>query len=64
MAVTFDAEQRAELAVRMTQTILDDSAFVFASHLKMSIVCQEGVSGLAAHPSDYYEITVDLDKEG
>ena len=46
----------------MTQTILDDNAFIFASHLKMSIVSGEGVTGLEAHPCDYYEITVDLDK--
>ena len=64
MASAFDPQQRAELATRMTQTILDDSAFVFASHLKMSIVCGEGVTGMEAHPCDYYEITVDLDKQG
>lgn len=53
----------ATLATQMTQTILDDHAFAFASHLKMSMVSGKGVSGLVAHPSDYYEITVDLDKE-
>ena len=63
MAVTFDPTERASLATQMTQTILDDHAFVFASHLKMSMVSGKGVSGLVAHPSDYYEITADLDKE-
>lgn len=62
MSVTFDADERARLATDMTQTILDDYAFIFASHLKMSIVSGEGVTGLAAHPCDYYEITADLDK--
>ena len=62
MGGTFDPEERAALAIEMTQTILDDNAFVFASHLKMSIVSGEGVTGLTAHPCDYYEITVDLDK--
>jgi peptide/nickel transport system substrate-binding protein len=62
MSVTFDTDKRAELATKMTQTILDDHAFIFASHLKMSIVSGEGVTGLNAHPCDYYEITVDLDK--
>lgn len=62
MGGTFDPEERAVLATEMTQTILDDNAFVFASHLKMSIVSGEGVTGLTAHPCDYYEITVDLDK--
>ena len=63
MAVTFDPTERASLATQMTQTILDDHAFVFASHLKMSMVSGKGVSGLVAHPSDYYEIAADLDKE-
>lgn len=63
MAASFDVNERAELATRMTQTILDDHAFIFASHLKMSIVSGEDVTGLTAHPSDYYEITVDLDKQ-
>ena len=62
MSGTFDPEERAVLATEMTQTILDDNAFVFASHLKMSIVSGEGVTGLTAHPCDYYEITVDRDK--
>lgn len=62
MSSTFDTQERSDLAIQMTQTILDDHAFVFASHLKMSIVSGEGVTGLTAHPSDYYEITVDLDK--
>ena len=62
MSATFDAEERAGLATEMTQTILDDYGFIFASHLKMSIVSGEGVTGLEAHPCDYYEITVDLDK--
>ena len=62
MSTAFDAEERAALATEMTQTILDDNAFIFASHLKMSIVSGEGVTGLKAHPCDYYEITVDLDK--
>ncbi len=62
MSKTFDAEERAALAEDMTQMILDDNAFIFASHLKMSIVSGKGVTGLEAHPCDYYEITVDLDK--
>ncbi|MCI8584535.1 MAG: ABC transporter substrate-binding protein [Lachnospiraceae bacterium] len=62
MSQTFDAAERAKLATQMTQVILDDNGFVFASHLKMSMVSGEGVTGLVAHPCDYYEITVDLDK--
>ena len=57
---TFDADRRAELAVEMQQIILDDDAFVFCSHLQMSMISQSDVTGLAAHPCDFYEITVDL----
>lgn len=62
MSRTFDAEERAKLATQMTQALLNENGFVFASHLQMSIVSGEGVTGLVAHPCDYYEITADLDK--
>lgn len=57
---TFDTEQRAQLAVEMQQILLDDDAFVFCSHLQMSMISQSDVTGLTAHPCDFYEITVDL----
>lgn len=60
---TFDVERRGELAIQMQQIILDDNAFVFCSHLRMSIIARKGVTGLTAHPCDFYEITADLDKE-
>lgn len=56
----FNPQKRAELAVRMQQIILDDCAFIFASHLKMSFVMKKNVEGFEAHPSDYYEITANL----
>ena len=57
------AEVRAELAVQMVQTLLDDYGFFFASHLTMGIVARAGVEGLVPHPSDYYEITAELTAE-
>lgn len=60
MANTFDTKKRNELAVEMQQTILDDNAFVFCSHLKMSMISKADVTGLTAHPCDFYEITADL----
>ena len=63
MKSEFDPDKRAKLAVEMTQTILDDYSFLFASHLKMSFVMKSNVKGFVAHPSDYYEITADLDIE-
>lgn len=63
LSTTFDTEGREQLGIKMTQTILDDNAFIFASHLKMSIVSGKGVSGLTAYPSDYYEITAELNMQ-
>lgn len=63
MASVFDEKQRKELAAQMTQVLLDDHAFFFVSHLEMSLVYNEYISGLKAHPCDYYEITVELQKE-
>lgn len=57
----FDPQTRAKLATQMSQTILDDHGYFFASFLQMGIVSQANVKGMAAHPCDYYEITVDLD---
>ena len=58
---TFDSDERARLATQMSQTILDDHGYFFASFLQMGIVSQANVKGMVAHPCDYYEITVDLD---
>lgn len=61
MATEFDPVQRAALAVEMQQILLDDHAYVFCSHLRMSLISKSNVIGLTAHPCDYYEISVDLD---
>ena len=60
---TFGAEKRSELAIKMSQQILDDCALIYASHLRMSFVMKPNVEGFKAHPSDYYEITSELDKK-
>ena len=61
MHQTFDQEERSSLAVEAQQMILDDSSYFFVSHLNMGIVTKSNVTGIAAHPCDYYEITADLD---
>ena len=58
---TFDTDERSKLAVDAQQTILDDDAYFFVSHLNMGLVSKSNVSGLTAHPCDYYEITADLE---
>ena len=59
----FDKEKRGELAVQMQQAILDENAMFFVSHLNMGIVTKANVTGMAAHPCDYYEITADLNMD-
>ena len=61
MASAFGAEERGRLAVEMQQTVLDDNAYVFCAFLRMSMIARAGVTGLRAHPCDYYEITAELD---
>ena len=60
---TYGAENRAKIAIQMEQLALDDCAYIYAAHLRMSFVMRKGVEGFTAHPSDYYEIRPELDKE-
>lgn len=61
---TFDADTRAELGVELQQQVLDDNAFVFVNHLKMSMVARPDIEGLKAHPCDFYEITARVHRAG
>lgn len=58
---TFDSGERARIAIEMQQTLLDDNAFVFCSFLRMSMISKASVTGLTAHPCDFYELTAALD---
>lgn len=59
----FDTKKRSDLAVKIQQEVLNDCAYIYASHLKMSFVMKKNITGFESHPSDYYEITADLDIE-
>lgn len=58
---TFDTAERNRIAIEMQQTLLDDNAFIFCSFLRMSMISKASVTGLTAHPCDFYELTADLD---
>jgi len=60
---TSDKEDREELTGNVVQAVLDDHAYLYTSHLKMTTVMKSNVKGFNAHPSDYYEITNDLSME-
>ena len=47
--------------MKLQQILLDYCGFVDASNQNMSFVMKANVTGFEAHPSDYYEITADLD---
>jgi len=57
----FDETKRGEIATKMSQILIDDNAYFFASHLQMGIFTKAGVTGLEPHPCDYYEITANTD---
>ena len=59
----FDPAKRAQLAVDMQQTLLDDNGYVFCSFLQMSLISKKNVVGYDAHPCDYYQITAETDKK-
>lgn len=63
LAGTFDAGEREQLGTQMTQEVVDDGAFVFVTHLTMSLVTAPDVVGFDAHPSDVYEVTAGLRRE-
>ena len=52
-----DSEKRAAYSVELQQMLVDNGILCVASHNTMNIVTKTGVTGIAPHPSDYYEIT-------
>lgn len=60
---TYGAEKRSELSKKLSQKVLDDAALLYVAHLRMNLVMKSNIKGFKAHPSDYYEITAELDKE-
>lgn len=59
---TFDVAERAKIASAMSQFAVDDVAYIYAARLRMTFVMQKNITGLVAHPSDYYEIRPELTK--
>lgn len=63
LSVTFDGARRRALAVEMQRILAESGAYVFCTHLEMNLVSRAGVTGLTAHPCDFYEVTNGLDVE-
>ena len=63
LAVTFDPAQRIQLVNQIQQQVIDDRAMDFIGFNTMQVGMAKGLRGLLSTPSDYYQVTKDLDKE-
>lgn len=63
LARTYEPAEREQLGIQMAQQVVDDGAFIFITHLTMSLVTAPDVTGFHAHPSDVYEVTANLRRE-
>ena len=63
LALEFDTDKRAELAVKLQQAILDDNAYIFCPFLEMNMISKSNVKNYTAHACDYYQVTAALDIE-
>ncbi len=59
LELEFNEKSRDELAIEIQNLALEDSAYNFLAHLKMSFVMKSNVSNLEVHPTDYYQFTKD-----
>lgn len=60
LSVTFDLEQRQEIALNISQLLLDDAANLYISYLPLNTVTAAKVINAKQHPVDYYMITKDI----
>ena len=60
---TFDAAKRIELVNRIQQQAIDDEAMDFIGFNNMQTGISKKVTGYLSTPSDYYQVTKDLDKQ-
>ena len=61
LSTTYDTDKRADLAKKIQEQVLADDGYYYASFLQMAIVSNGKVTGLDAHPCDYYELNADMD---
>ncbi|MDR2455659.1 MAG: ABC transporter substrate-binding protein [Deltaproteobacteria bacterium] len=61
LRVEFGEKERSDLAIQITQAILDDAAFSFIINLTVSMITKREVSNLGLHPTENYQISVDTD---
>ncbi len=60
---TFDPAQRIALVNRIQQQVIDDAAMDFIGFHTMQTGMSKKISGFLTTPSDYYQVSKDLDKK-
>lgn len=59
----FDKNVRDKIAIEIQKEVLEDEAFNFIAHMKISLVMKDNITGLTPHATDYYEFNADTDME-
>ena len=63
LKVEFDKEERDKLAIKIQEIVLGEDGYNFIANMKMSFVMKNNVSGIAPHPTDYYQFNANTDIE-
>ncbi len=57
----FDSDKRAELAIAIQQKALDEYAFDNIGFVNMAMYMDSNITGIAPHPTDYYQMNAKMD---
>ena len=63
LAAEFQTARRNELAVQIQQQVINDTGAIHIGHLNNQVLFRAGVTGLTAHPADFYQLTNQIDLE-
>lgn len=63
LAVEFDADRRNQLATQIQQQVINDTGIINIGYLNNQVLFRANVTGLTAHPADFYQLTnlIDMD---
>lgn len=61
LKIEFDKEERDKLAIEIQNIAINDNAYNFIAHMKMSFVMKNNVTGINPHPTDYYQFNANTD---
>lgn len=61
LKVEFNKEERDKLAIKIQEIVLAEDGYNFIANMKMSFVMKNNVTGIAPHPTDYYQFNANTD---